>query len=154
MIFSPFLLVTEKSFANRTQPLVQYEDGLRILEALSATGMRSIRYAKEIAGVIANDLSKQAVEAMRDNVKRNKVEHLIEVSHADATTLTYFSASPSKQYDCIDLDPYGCPNRFLDAAIRSLKDGGLLLVTATNMAWPFSVRRMSSASQILLVLRI
>uniref|UniRef100_A0A1B0FAT7 tRNA (guanine(26)-N(2))-dimethyltransferase n=1 Tax=Glossina morsitans morsitans TaxID=37546 RepID=A0A1B0FAT7_GLOMM len=115
----------------------KYEDGLRILEALSATGLRSIRYAKEIAGVkeiIANDLSKQAVEAIRDNVQHNKVEHLIEVSHADATTLMYLSTSPSKQYDCIDLDPYGCPNRFLDAAIQSLKDGGLLLVTATDMA--------------------
>uniref|UniRef100_A0A1B0FD92 tRNA (guanine(26)-N(2))-dimethyltransferase n=1 Tax=Glossina morsitans morsitans TaxID=37546 RepID=A0A1B0FD92_GLOMM len=44
----------------------------------------------------------------------------------------YLSTSPSKQYDCIDLDPYGCPNRFLDAAIQSFKDGGLLLVTATD----------------------
>ncbi|XP_075153046.1 tRNA methyltransferase 1 [Haematobia irritans] len=115
----------------------KYEDGLRILEALSATGLRSIRYAKEIAGVkeiIANDLSKQAVEAIKENVKHNKVEHLIEPSHADAMTLMYLSTSKSKQFDCIDLDPYGCPNRFLDGAIQSIVDGGLLLVTATDMA--------------------
>lgn len=65
----------------------RYEDGLRILEALSATGLRSIRYAKEIAGIkeiVANDLSKQAVEAITENIKYNKVEHLIEPSHADA----------------------------------------------------------------------
>lgn len=65
----------------------KYEDGLRILEALSATGLRSIRYAKEIAGVkeiVANDLSKQAVEAIKENIKHNQVEHLIEPSHADA----------------------------------------------------------------------
>ncbi|XP_067625330.1 uncharacterized protein [Eurosta solidaginis] len=36
--------------------------------------------------------------------------------------------------DVIDLDPYGCPNRFLDGAIQSLTSGGLLLVTATDMA--------------------
>lgn len=68
-------------------PGTKYEDGLRILEALSATGLRSIRYAKEIAGVkeiIANDLSKQAVEAIKENVIHNKVEHLISASHADA----------------------------------------------------------------------
>ncbi|XP_023294462.2 probable tRNA (guanine(26)-N(2))-dimethyltransferase [Lucilia cuprina] len=115
----------------------KYEDGLRILEALSATGLRSIRYAKEIAGVkeiIANDLSKQAVEAIRENIKHNQVEHLIEPSHADAMTLMYLSTSNGKQFDCIDLDPYGCPNRFLDGAIQSLVDGGLLLVTATDMA--------------------
>ena len=65
----------------------KYDNGLRILEALSATGLRSIRYAKEIAGVkeiIANDLSKQAVEAIKENIKHNHVEHLIEPSHADA----------------------------------------------------------------------
>ncbi|KAM7353412.1 tRNA methyltransferase 1 [Cochliomyia hominivorax] len=116
---------------------VKYDNGLRILEALSATGLRSIRYAKEIAGVkeiIANDLSKQAVEAIRENIKHNQVEHLIEPSHADAMTLMYLSTSQGKQFDCIDLDPYGCPNRFLDGAIQSLVDGGLLLVTATDMA--------------------
>ncbi|XP_065355477.1 tRNA (guanine(26)-N(2))-dimethyltransferase [Calliphora vicina] len=115
----------------------KYEDGLRILEALSATGLRSIRYAKEIAGIkeiVANDLSRQAVEAIKENIKHNQVEHLIEPSHADAMTLMYLSTSNGKQFDCIDLDPYGCPNRFLDGAIQSLVDGGLLLVTATDMA--------------------
>jgi tRNA (guanine26-N2/guanine27-N2)-dimethyltransferase len=39
--------------------------GIRILEGLSATGLRAIRYAKEIEGldkVVANDFSKSAVE--------------------------------------------------------------------------------------------
>jgi len=65
----------------------QYDDGLRILEALAATGLRSIRYAQEIAGVrqiIANDLSRQAVESINTNVQHNGVDHLIESSHADA----------------------------------------------------------------------
>lgn len=65
----------------------QYDDGLRILEALAATGLRSIRYAQEIAGVrqiVANDLSRQAVESINTNVRHNKVDHLIETSHADA----------------------------------------------------------------------
>lgn len=65
----------------------RYEDGLRILEALAATGLRSIRYAQEIAGVrqiVANDLSRQAVASINKNVQHNKVEELIEASHADA----------------------------------------------------------------------
>ena len=68
-------------------PGQHYPEGLRILEALSATGLRSIRYAKEIAGVnkiIANDLSKQAVESIKENVRHNQVEHLIETSYSDA----------------------------------------------------------------------
>lgn len=45
-----------------------------LLEALSATGLRSIRYAKEIQllrWVLANDLSPTAVEAMKRNVSLN-----------------------------------------------------------------------------------
>lgn len=48
-----------------------------ILEALSATGLRSIRYAKELTNagiVLANDFSPSACEAMRQNVQYNGVE--------------------------------------------------------------------------------
>jgi tRNA (guanine26-N2/guanine27-N2)-dimethyltransferase len=47
---------------------------ITILEALSATGLRSIRYAKEIPNVrtvLANDISHSACEAMRMNVDYN-----------------------------------------------------------------------------------
>lgn len=65
----------------------KYEDGLYILEALSATGLRSIRYAKEIPGVkeiVANDLSAKAVEDIVNNIKCNNVEQLVTPSHSDA----------------------------------------------------------------------
>ena len=37
-------------------------------------------------------------------------------------------------YDAVDLDPYGCPSQLLDGAVQAVADGGLLLVTATDMA--------------------
>ena len=37
-------------------------------------------------------------------------------------------------YDAVDLDPYGSPVQFLDSAVQSVSEGGLLLVTATDMA--------------------
>ncbi|KAK8864245.1 N2,N2-dimethylguanosine tRNA methyltransferase [Kwoniella newhampshirensis] len=49
---------------------------INILEALAATGLRSIRYAKEIPNVkyvLANDLSPSACEAMRRNIELNGV---------------------------------------------------------------------------------
>lgn len=47
----------------------------------------------------------------------------------------YTSTSiPDNRFTIIDLDPYGGPNKFLDAAIQSIEEGGLLLVTATDMA--------------------
>lgn len=46
----------------------------------------------------------------------------------------YLSTSKDKRFNAIDLDPYGCPSKFLDGAVQSIEDGGLLLVTATDMA--------------------
>jgi len=45
-----------------------------VLEALSATGLRAIRYFKEIPGlsyVVANDLSQDAVHSIKRNVLYN-----------------------------------------------------------------------------------
>src|SRR5210317_503348 len=38
------------------------------------------------------------------------------------------------QYDVIDLDPYGSAAPFIDAAMQSIVNGGLLCVTCTDMA--------------------
>jgi len=60
---------------------------IRVLEALAATGLRSIRYAKEVEGldeIIANDLMNQAVNMISKNVKANGVEDKVTTSHADA----------------------------------------------------------------------
>lgn len=66
---------------------LKYSDGVTLLEALSATGLRSIRYAKEIPGlkeIIANDISPRAVDDIKNNVINNGVEHLVVPSQHDA----------------------------------------------------------------------
>lgn len=68
--------------------------GITICEALSATGLRAIRYANEIDGVqhvIANDMSAPAVEAIRRNVVHNKLDPVTTVipNEADAAMLMY-----------------------------------------------------------------
>ncbi|XP_046385091.1 probable tRNA (guanine(26)-N(2))-dimethyltransferase [Ischnura elegans] len=114
------------------------EGGITILEALSASGLRSIRYAKEVPGVktvVANDLSLKAVDSIKANIFHNGVEHIVKTSHSDASMLMYSHRRPvENRFDAIDLDPYGCPSIFLDSAVQSLADGGLMLVTATDMA--------------------
>jgi tRNA (guanine26-N2/guanine27-N2)-dimethyltransferase len=109
---------------------------LRILEALAASGIRSMRYALEIdncSEVVANDLDRKAVELININRELNKVSDRVTANCDDATM---FMGSCSRQkgtlFDAIDLDPYGTPAAFLDSAIRGLKSGGLLLVTATD----------------------
>ena len=41
---------------------------------------------------------------------------------------------PDKRFDIVDLDPYGAPVQFLDGAVQSVANGGLLCVTCTDMA--------------------
>lgn len=58
------------------QPLLIHspQSGLRILEALAASGLRSIRYAHEIPQldtVVANDFSKDAYNSICSNVEYN-----------------------------------------------------------------------------------
>lgn len=40
---------------------------------------------------------------------------------------------PSKRFTVIDLDPYGSAAPFLDSAVQALDEGGLLMVTCTDM---------------------
>ncbi|XP_034252732.1 probable tRNA (guanine(26)-N(2))-dimethyltransferase isoform X2 [Thrips palmi] len=119
------------------EPGKSYEDGMIILEALAATGLRSIRYAKEVPGIkqiVANDLSPSAVESLKANIAYNKVEHLVSASHNDASMVMYLNRPPAPRFDVVDLDPYGCPSHFLDGAVQSVASGGLLMVTCTDMA--------------------
>ena len=74
------------------------EDGLVILDALAASGLRSIRYMKEIPGVkkvVVNDLEATAVEQARKNVEFNEVgtscEEAVDRAHGSADPLVLVS---------------------------------------------------------------
>ncbi|KAL1701396.1 N2,N2-dimethylguanosine tRNA methyltransferase-domain-containing protein [Schizophyllum commune] len=108
-----------------------------ILEALSATGLRSIRYAKEIPlahRVVANDILPAAAEAIRRNVDINGplAQERVHVNEGDACALLY--SHRSSPVDVVDLDPYGTAAPFIDGAVQAIRDGGLLCVTCTDLA--------------------
>ncbi|KAH8667584.1 N2,N2-dimethylguanosine tRNA methyltransferase-like protein [Tricladium varicosporioides] len=118
-----------------------------ILDALSATGLRALRYVQEIpftTSVTANDLLPAATKTIKMNIKHNGLDEKIEALTGNATTHMYnvsFGVSkgfedatkPRPKYDVIDLDPYGTVVPFLDAAVQAVRDdGGLLCVTCTD----------------------
>lgn len=39
-----------------------------------------------------------------------------------------------KRFHAVDLDPYGSASPFLNSAVQCVADGGLLMVTCTDMA--------------------
>ncbi|OJJ45530.1 hypothetical protein ASPZODRAFT_153176 [Penicilliopsis zonata CBS 506.65] len=117
-----------------------------ILDALSATGLRALRYASEIpftSCVVANDWSPTAIQSMKMNIEYNGLETRISPNVGDARVYMHSSSNnpPNSnssgpahtgKFDVIDLDPYGTAAPFLDAAVQGVKDGGLLCVTCTD----------------------
>lgn len=107
---------------------------IEIIEALSASGLRAIRYGKEIPRiktVIANDFSRSAVESIKQNAQFSGAGKTVKPNEGDASMLMYqHKQSP---VHVVDLDPYGSATPFMDAAVQSVRDGGLLLVTCTDL---------------------
>lgn len=119
------------------------KDKVTILDALSATGLRSIRYALECRSgsplpveIVANDISKAAIATIQANVAANGVAEAVIVNEDDASLMMYKrkGSGLGERLTVVDLDPYGSPAPFLDAAIQTVADGGLLMVTCTDMA--------------------
>ncbi|KAI9367115.1 S-adenosyl-L-methionine-dependent methyltransferase [Aspergillus egyptiacus] len=126
-----------------TRPQADPSPSFTILDALSASGLRALRYASEIpfvTRVVANDLSASAIESMKLNIEYNGLEKLIEPNSGDARIFMYNRLKPSKshkaddkdKFDVIDLDPYGTAAPFIDAAVQAIKDEGLICITCTD----------------------
>ncbi|KAL3526624.1 hypothetical protein ACH5RR_011280 [Cinchona calisaya] len=103
-------------------------------QALSASGLRALRYAREVEGigqVVALDNDKASVEACQRNIKFNGSVACSKSHLADARV--YMLTHP-KEFDVVDLNTYGSPSVFLGSALQSVVDGGILMCTATHMA--------------------
>ncbi|NPA47529.1 MAG: tRNA (guanine(10)-N(2))-dimethyltransferase [Thermococci archaeon] len=118
-----------------------------VLDAFSATGIRGIRYALEADAeeVWMNDISRDAFELMLKNSRLNFPRALqvgvggrvvlihggsiLVLSKEDANRLM---SDKFRYFDLVDLDPFGSPVEYLDAALRSVKRKGVVAVTATD----------------------
>lgn len=128
---------------------------LRIADPLAGTGIRAIRLCKEletekIDHVFINDHNEDAVKIIQENLQNNKL------THYDTDNETFFQTRNNQEhekhhvhiynqdanmfllkstgFDYIDIDPFGTPNPFLDAAIQRISRNGILGITATDTA--------------------
>jgi tRNA (guanine26-N2/guanine27-N2)-dimethyltransferase len=110
---------------------------ISVCEPLAGCGIRGIRFAMEVKGVrkiLLGDINPNATKLAKLNVKRNKLPKIVQVANEDANLLLSRYAAPRKRFDFIDVDPFGSPAPYMDSAIRALRDGGFLALTATDMA--------------------
>jgi tRNA (guanine26-N2/guanine27-N2)-dimethyltransferase len=102
---------------------------VRALDALAGAGARGVRWVVEagVRGVTLNDRSAAAGEAIRRNLARND-------GQAEVLQDDVFLALARTGWQHVELDPYGSPAPFLDAAFRSLGRRGGVSFTATDAA--------------------
>ncbi|MDH4212463.1 MAG: tRNA (guanine(10)-N(2))-dimethyltransferase [Candidatus Thorarchaeota archaeon] len=105
-------------------------------EPLTGSGVRTLRYLKECPGDFTAklfDVNPNAIEIARKNIKSLNLETRAQVLKGDAKLLL-LTESREKRFDYVDVDPFGTPAPYVNAAIQSLNpDGGLLALTATDM---------------------
>jgi len=110
---------------------------ISVCEPLAGCGIRGIRFAVEVKGVrevVINDINAKAFQLASYNVRMNELCERVVVKNDDANFLLSSYGAPRKRFDSIDIDPFGPPVPYLDSAIRALRNGGLLILTATDMA--------------------
>jgi tRNA (guanine26-N2/guanine27-N2)-dimethyltransferase len=99
--------------------------------------LRGIRFAvevKRVEKVVINDINEKAYRLATHNVKINGLVNKITVDNEGANLLLDSYSAPHRRFDAVDIDPFGSPVHFFDSAVRALRDGGLLALTATDMA--------------------
>jgi len=125
--FSELDAVRRTSGANK-------ERSFRIADPLAGSGIRSLRFKKELKNDIikeihVNDFKPDYKNYLKKNIELNNlIEEDFVIHNEDANLFL----GKSTGFDYIDIDPFGSPNPFLDSAIRALHSEGLLAVTATD----------------------
>ena len=101
-------------------------DAEKYLDAMSATGVRGLRVANECGiKVVVNDKSSDAISLLEYNKETYAPD--IEVTNFDANVIMN-----ERRFDVVDIDPFGTPAPFMDAAAGSAKK--YLFITATDTA--------------------
>ena len=104
--------------------------GATVLDGLAATGVLGIRGALEAGRdlvVTWNDKNPYARDLILENAARNDVAG--EVLHDDLRVVL-----AKRRWACVDLDPFGTPVPFVDAAIQQAWKGAIVGFTATDVA--------------------
>ena len=68
------------------------------------------------------------MEVIRENLVLNKVTGSVVAVCSDAALLMYQSNGETGRYHVVDIDPYGSPTHFLDAAVQAVEYGGECIV--------------------------
>ena len=120
---------------------------MNIADPLAGSGIRSLRFLKElkkgkINHLFINDMKANFPQNFKNSDRLNNIKNKnISLFNEDASLFLLNQVNNKKKpknfcgyFDYIDIDPFGSPNSFLDAAIARICRHGVLGITATDTA--------------------
>ncbi len=112
----------------------QRQGHLRVLDVMSATGIRSIRYWHEAGAsfVWANDANSDLQAQLHQNLASNGLKHQVRVTALAANRLFAHCLMEGDDFDLVDVDTYGTGAAQFAACLQAVGSQGLLYYTTTD----------------------
>lgn len=133
-----------------------YDQDLRIVDSMAASGISAIRLVLEcdnVSHIYINDINPVSIDLINKNLDLNILDteskEKIKVFNRDANYLFSDLAQKRdqekkgvlKRPNVISIDPFGTPNKFIDSAFKAIqKKNGMMCITATDTAVLFGIR--------------
>ena len=101
---------------------------------VGARGLRASIEVPQIETIYFNDLNPVAIEYAKKSAILNKVQDKCIFKNIDVCKFLNFEEREIRRFDIVDLDPFGSPSPYIDCVLRSVSNGGLISITATDTA--------------------
>lgn len=107
---------------------------LRVLDAMSGSGVRALRYARETGGPCTIHANERMFgdHPLRDNLQPIVEQQLCHVTEEDAVNLYLRARIDGARFDMVDADAFGTGQPHLSEAWWAVETGGLLYLCATD----------------------
>ena len=112
----------------------QQQGQLRVLEAMSASGVRSLRYYLESDAdfVWINEGNYELNSLLKQNIEKVISDRFYQLTHWDAHRVFFDCFNRRDYYDLVDVDCFGTAAPYLNTMLWATKIGGLMYLTSTD----------------------
>ena len=107
---------------------------LRVLDAMSGCGVRSLRYWLESQAdfVWANEGNPELDDLLQENLQEAIAANQCQITHKNAHQIFFECHNQQNYYDLVDIDCFGSAAPYLHTSLWATKIGGLIYLTSTD----------------------
>ena len=107
---------------------------LRVLDAMSGCGVRSLRYWQESNAdwMTVNEGNPELNSLLQHNLRKATAQNCCQITHQDAHLLFFDCYHRRDYYDLVDVDCFGSAAPYLSTMLWATKINGLIYLTSTD----------------------